>query len=255
MTYAPAPLIAARRYLLDRLDAHPGVPHDPDLDPDEVGIIAAGSGHGYHRGRYSINTSTDYSVTESSRDRAGLTDAASALDIGEFDRTVGGRRLTLRSLSLWLVEQCRAGTPDTRDIREVIYTADGRTVRRWDRLGVRASGDNSHLTHTHVSYFRDSESRDKADLFRRYVEGDGVSWTEEIVNKVWPEPPGTGSAMEAGQRLVQTQGAVIAVRAEVAELAAAVAAMSAPAITDEHLDVLAEKVAGRLAALRFIAAE
>lgn len=242
MTYAPATLVAAQRYL----QPVTGLPWQ------SLGIVADGYGDSYHRGRAYVGNGA-YSVNESPKDKAGLSNAASALDIGEFDVTVDGRRLTLRGLSVWLVEQCRAGTPDTRDIREIIYTADGRVVRRWDRLGVRTSGDSSHLTHTHISYFRDSEARDKAGLFRRYFQEDTVSWTEQVVNKVWPEPPGTGSAMEAGQRLVQTQGAVMATRAELAELAAKVDAMSTPTVTDEQLDVLAERVAARLSALRFVA--
>ncbi|MGH3878076.1 MAG: hypothetical protein ACRDSK_13685 [Actinophytocola sp.] len=158
MTYAPAKLLEAREYLKPLTG----------LNNIALGITSDGYGHGYHRGRDAINTAKDYSVIESPRDRSGLSNAASALDIGLFDRTVNGRRVTLRSLSLWLVEQCRAGAPDTRDIREIIYTPDGRVVRRWDRLGVRSSGDDSHLKHTHISYFRDSRDRDKVALFRRF---------------------------------------------------------------------------------------
>ncbi|MGH3712063.1 MAG: hypothetical protein ACRDT4_01140 [Micromonosporaceae bacterium] len=160
MTYPPAKLLDLRAYLRPRTG----------LSDNALGIVADGWGHGYHRGKDSIDESDDHSVTESSRDRAGLTNAASAIDIGLFDRTTYGRRRTLRGLSLWLVEQCKRGTRDTRDIRSIIYTPDGRVVRRWDRLGIRSSGDDSHLTHTHISYFRDSQYRDKIAVFRRYFD-------------------------------------------------------------------------------------
>ena len=49
-------------------------------------------------------------------------------------------------------------------------------VRRWDRLGRRSTGDDSHLWHTHFSFFRDSTSagRDQTPLFRRYLTGIGL---------------------------------------------------------------------------------
>ena len=64
-----------------------------------------------------------------------------------------------------------------RDLREIIYSPDGKVVRRWDRLGKRSSGDDSHLWHTHFSFFRDSTKadRDQTPLFRRYLTGIGLS--------------------------------------------------------------------------------
>ncbi|MEK8110074.1 hypothetical protein NKG94_48450 [Micromonospora sp. M12] len=57
------------------------------------------------------------------------------------------------------------------DIREIIYSANGTTVKRWDRLGERTSGDSSHRWHTHFSFFRDAikAGRDQRPLFRRYL--------------------------------------------------------------------------------------
>lgn len=159
MTYAPRTLSDARAYIIREY----GVP------ANAVGIVGD-SNHwgGYHCGEDRV-VSGDYSVVESSRDRSGLTDASAGLDIGTFSKRIDGRALNLAHFSRWLVAECKAGAPDTRDIREVIYSPDGRTVKRWDRLGRRTSGDNSHLWHTHISYFRDSESRDKTALFRRYI--------------------------------------------------------------------------------------
>lgn len=183
-TYAPATLQDARRLLLASLNG---------LTSAEVGIVGdtahAEGGDSYHLGKSQIrarNGRDRYSVDESSRDSSGLSDAAAALDIGEFSHVAGGRTHTLRTFSAWLVAQCQAGTADTRDIREVIYSLDGKTVRRWDRLGKRSSGDSSHTFHTHISYFRDSESRDKTGLFRRYLaEEVNVALDNADVSKIW----------------------------------------------------------------------
>lgn len=177
MTRAPGALTKARAYLINSYG----------VAPEKVGIVG-GPHHagGYHCGA-DRTVANDYSVVESSRDRKGLSNAAAALDIGTFSKKVGSRTLNLRSLSVWLVAQCKAGTADTRDIREVIYTDDGKTVKRWDRLGIRNTGDDSHLWHTHISYFRDSESRDKTALFKRYLEGDVSAkdvWHGYFIDKI-----------------------------------------------------------------------
>jgi len=168
MTYAPAALKAAQVYLRERTS----------LPWVSLGIVGdADHRGGYHQGEPNVPAS-DYSRDESTRDENGLSGAASALDIGDFPR--------LRELSLWIVAQCKAGAPDTRDIREVIYTPDGRTVARWDRLGIRSSGDSSHLSHTHISYHRDSEARDKVGLFRRFFEGDDdMQLSDRIDYSAW----------------------------------------------------------------------
>ncbi|MEU7655157.1 hypothetical protein AB0C42_26205 [Micromonospora taraxaci] len=173
MTRAPANLLALRSLLLTHLDNAPG---PDDLDPAEVGIVGDPS----HRGGYHCGSDrvvpNDYSVVESPRDRAGLTLDASALDVGQFDVRSGGRSNTLPSFSVWCVAQCAANAADTRDIREIIYSPDGSTVKRWDRLGKRTSGDSSHRWHTHFSFFRDAikAGRDQRPLFRRYLSSIGL---------------------------------------------------------------------------------
>ena len=170
MTSAPANLLAARSLMLDYLDIQPAHTDD-DLESAEVGIV----GDPAHRGGYHCGSDRvvpkDYSVHESSRDRAGLTIAASALDVGWFEVRSRGAVHNLRTFSVWCVEQCKANTADSRDIREIIYTDNGKTVRRWDRLGKRSTGDSSHLYHTHFSFFRDATKagRDQRPLFRRYL--------------------------------------------------------------------------------------
>ncbi|WDZ87177.1 hypothetical protein [Micromonospora cathayae] len=186
MTSAPETLLAARRLLLEHLDIQPGRTVHTDLDPAEVGIVGdpAHVG-GYHCGADRVRRVDgrirDYSVTESDRDRSGLADWACALDIGEFRVTVGGRTYDLPHLSAWIVGQCRAGAPDARDIREVIWSPDGRSVQRWDRLGRRDTGDSSHRWHTHISYHRDAirAGRDQTALFRRYLTSIGLLAGEE----------------------------------------------------------------------------
>ncbi|WBB67392.1 hypothetical protein [Micromonospora sp. WMMD812] len=194
MTRAPANLLAARSLLLTHLNVDKNTVRDSDLEPAEVGIVGD-SAHrgGYHCGSDRVVTN-DYSVVESPRDRAGLTLDAAALDVGQFSVRAGGGTHTLRSFSTWCVGQCAANAADTRDIREIIYSPDGRTVRRWDRLARRSSGDDSHLWHTHFSFFRDSikAGRDQTPLFRRYLTTiglleDDMAWTaaeKDQVNRI-----------------------------------------------------------------------
>ncbi|MBO4208698.1 hypothetical protein [Micromonospora echinofusca] len=162
MTRAPENLLALRRLFLDHFD---------DLTPASLGIVGD-EDHvgGYHCGSDRVVTD-DYSVVESPRDRAGLTDHAAALDIGRFDVQVAGQTHDLRTFSRWLVAQCVENTVDSQDIREVIYSPDGQVVKRWDRLAKRDTGDNSHRIHTHVSFFRDAikANRDQRPLIRRYL--------------------------------------------------------------------------------------
>ncbi|MFY1655996.1 peptidoglycan-binding domain-containing protein [Micromonospora sp. WMMD1274] len=171
MTTAPPNLLAVRKLLLAHLDVDKTRARADDLESAEVGIVGDPAHRGgYHCGSDRVITN-DYSVVESSRDRTGLTRYASALDVGQFKVRSGGATHNLRTFSTWIVTQCAANTADTRDIREVIYSPDGRTVRRWDRLGKRSSGDNSHVFHTHFSFFRDAikAGRDQTRLFRRYL--------------------------------------------------------------------------------------
>lgn len=151
MTYAPDDLLAIQRYCR----AQTGQPWE------SLGIThQQPNGGGYHEGhdllhlagRAPEDPGGDYSYDESPRDRNGLTDAASAFDLG-------GGFSRFREITLGIVRACELGDPRTLDVREVIYTPNGREVWRWDRLGWRASGDSSHLTHTHISFFRDSAGR------------------------------------------------------------------------------------------------
>lgn len=133
---------------------------------------------GYHLGKDRIFDGSgpgigwdDYSV-KTSRDKAGLTNAASAMDIGKLN----GTYTALWAFSELLARECMARKPDTKDIREVIYwdRANSRVVG-WSALApdrlIPNYGDASHKYHTHVSWYRDSEYRSlsKADLWSRLL--------------------------------------------------------------------------------------
>lgn len=167
MTIAPPEALQARQELIDEFDMNPGRVVDNDLDPAEVGIVG-GSGHvgtdTYHCGAPELPTWATYSRTESRRDNR-VEAYAAALDIGHF----ANGKANLRHFSIWLVEQCKKGVSWTQNIREVIYSPDGYRVVRWDRLGVRNTGDESHLWHTHISFFRDSRCGGALAMVRAYI--------------------------------------------------------------------------------------
>jgi hypothetical protein len=163
MTYTPAPLKALGAYWT----AHGGV---------NLGVVGnAAHTSGYHLGRDRIYDGTgpglgdnDYSV-KLARDKAGLTNAASAIDLGKLN----GSLPQLREFSIWLVAELMAKPMYRRDFREVIYSPDGVKVQRYSALDNLihtgpGNGDASHTGHTHLSYLRDSEGRDKIAAFAGY---------------------------------------------------------------------------------------
>lgn len=161
MTYAPATIRELGAYWTQ----HGGV---------NLGIVGDTShvngGVSYHLGRSDLREDA-YSIVLQ-RDKAGLSEAASAIDLGKLD----GSLFNLQIFSQWLVRQCQAHAPGTRDIREVIYTPNGLApIHRWSEPDQRiytgaGQGDLSHLTHTHISFYRDSENRDKVGIFAPYFE-------------------------------------------------------------------------------------
>ena len=159
MTYNPATLVALGKYWTGKGGVNLGV----------VGDTAhQAKGTSYHLGASQLVTGA-YSK-QTARDRAGLTEAASAIDLGKLN----GSLPKLRAFSQWLVKQARANAPGTSDMREIIYSPDGVRVLRWDRQRGYASAsregeaDTSHRTHTHISWYRDAEKRDHTVAFRPY---------------------------------------------------------------------------------------
>lgn len=173
MTTAPASLLELGKYW----EAHGGV---------NLGIVG-NTAHtkGYHLGRDRIYDGSgpgvgdqDYSV-QHPRDRAGLTTAASAIDLGRLNGSLDD----LYRFSRELVRACSHAAPGSRDVREIIYSPDGQKVQRWSGIDGAihegpGNGDATHLTHTHISYFRDSQRRSKVGLFAPLLEADmpAVTW-------------------------------------------------------------------------------
>jgi hypothetical protein len=208
VTYAPPTYLDARAFLIAELDMHPGsAAYGEDLDPAEVGIVGSrahvAAGTSYHLGADQLKRWLHPYSVELARDRRGLTHGAAALDIGQFRMTfANGRTVTHHDLGAWCVEQCQAGAPDAAWIREIIYSPDGRTVLRYDRERGQGSAprageaDDSHLTHDHLSGYRDAEHVDKTALFRRFLAemgGDDMPSIEEILAADIDPGPGTHS--------------------------------------------------------------
>lgn len=195
MTFAPPTLVELGRYLV----AHGAV---------NLGIVGdtahAAKGTSYHLGKDQL-TADAYSA-KLPRDKAGLSNAASAIDIGAVNGSLQG----LQRLSSWLVDACINEQPDTEDIREVIYSPDGSGVFRWDNAAKKAytagtgtgQGDDSHRSHTHVSYYRDSESHDKVALYARYFEEDEVDPTEDLPIAICDFDPGATLYADRDRRTV-----------------------------------------------------
>jgi hypothetical protein len=184
MTYNPTDLLAVHNYLRVKTG----------LPANELGVVgdtSHNSSGGYHVGNDVLSNigklSSDYSKRESSRDRPG-SNAASAIDIGNFARR--------RDITAFILAGLLAGDPRLSDVREMIYCLDGVNVRRFDRLGIRSSGDDSHKTHTHISFFRDSEGgRNGMDNFlgfvKEFFEGKVETLDERLLNG-WPVPKELG---------------------------------------------------------------
>lgn len=193
MTYSPKTLTDLGRYWTGQGGVNLGVVGD-------VNHLT-----GYHLGRDRIYSSTgqgddDYSVRHP-RDKAGLSGAASAIDLGKLE----GSYHKLYAFSRWLVSQGQSGAPGTGDIREIIYSPDGQQVQRWSGIDNKihtgpGNGDSSHRTHTHISYFRDSEQRDKVTTFAAYWNGE-----DDMGLEGGPVSPGEGIGtvrIKAGRGLV-----------------------------------------------------
>lgn len=158
MTFAPQKLKDLAAFWQGQGGVHLGI----------VGDQAHGTvGVSYHLGKSQL-IPTAYSI-QLPRDKAGLTEAASAIDLGKLN----GSLLTLRTFSRWLVARCLSDRVARFDVREIIYSPDGVNVQRYSGVSNAiftgaGNGDSSHRTHTHISFYRDSEKRDKIALFRPF---------------------------------------------------------------------------------------
>lgn len=187
MTYAPQTYLDGRAFLRAEFR----------IPENALGIVGDDShkrvGTSYHLGKDDLKMWKDPYSARLARDKAGLTNGAAAFDIGSFSKTYpNGRKVTLRTFSVWIVKQCQLGTADTRWIREVIYTDNGVRVLRYDAhrgvdsAPVAGEADDSHLWHTHVSGWRDCEHVDKTRLFKRFVAE--MSGSAPVVPVPVPQP-------------------------------------------------------------------
>ena len=162
-------------------------------------------GVSYHLGKDDL-ISTAYSI-QSKRDRAGLSKAASAIDLGPLDGSLDN----LQAFSRWLVARCRADSKVRRDIREIIYTANGTSVQRYSGIDNAihhgpGNGDLSHLHHTHISYFRDSEFREKVEAFRPFF---AAAWGTDVAAELRAVDPTARRVALAIRRTGHDFGALI----------------------------------------------
>lgn len=175
----------------------------------------AARGVSYHLGKDEL-IDTAYSI-QSRRDRDGLTNAASAIDLGKLER----RLANLQAFSRWLVARCMADSVVRKDIREIIYTPDGRKVQRYSGIDNKihtgpGNGDRSHRTHTHISYFRDSEAKDKVFAFRPFFEA--AAWAPGVPPEIQAVDPTARKVALAVRRAGHDFGTVIDVSDLVAAL-------------------------------------
>ncbi len=142
MTYAPATITELARYWQRQGGVNLGIVGDTGH---------AQKGVSYHLGKSQLAAGA-YS-NRTARDRRGLTEAASAIDLGRL----GGSLTKLRSFSAWFAAQCKAGKPGYSDVREVIWwDAKASRVIGWSDLDpkkfIPGYGDATHKSHTHISF-------------------------------------------------------------------------------------------------------
>lgn len=224
MTYAPATLVTLGDYLFVHSAVNLGI----------VGDTAhQATGTSYHLGKSAL-TATAYS-RQTARDKAGLTEAASAIDIGKINGTL----TELQAFSRWFVGQCRRNAPGTSDIREFIYSPDGVTVLRWDRERGFASDPKageasaSHTGHSHTSWYRDSEMRDKIAPFRGWFEGGDMRLTT-IKGEDWTPTTGASGASNGVLREQPITSAPIVARIPAGTPVRSIAEITTTAATDSN---------------------
>lgn len=223
MTSAPSDLLDLRAILMDETGL---------TDPASVGIVGDGAHQktgGYHEGRDVLtmigryhptaaagSSSEDYSC-RLQRDRAGLTNSSSGVDIG-YRWPKGGNAAWLRFNNL-LVGQLLAGDPALTAVRALNYSPDGSAKRRRDRESgwtLQSSTDTVDV-HTHLEFYRDTEGRRQPTIARlgqiahvaaaggTSMAGTGLTftWGETLdayiqrIEKIWVPGANAAAAMPA----------------------------------------------------------
>jgi hypothetical protein len=164
MSFAPENLKAVRRYIVEKT----GVPFE------NISIRSAKSNRGYHAGKDQIygpygQGDNDYSVRQT-RDKAGLTNASSAIDIKLPYRGVDS---PLRRLTAYLLTVAKAGGFG-RSITEIIGPDATGAANYWSKatgwLPRPRLAPASHEWHIHLGFFRDTEFIDKVAIFKPFFE-------------------------------------------------------------------------------------
>jgi hypothetical protein len=251
VTFAPQSLLACRHVFKARF---------PQISDGDLGIVGGPShvltGTSYHLGADQLKIGRDPYSARTARDKAGLSNAASAFDLTD---QIGAS--LLRLLSTWTVGQCRAKAGDTLDIREIIFSPDGNAVLTWDReRGVTSfplqRGDSSHRVHTHFSWYRDSENRNRHAVFERFFE-EGLAhmaeFTQEQIDSIyftlvqadgWAIHARAAALQQAAGRM---EPKLNAVESTLAAVQAKLDTLTTPTVvTDEQLERVLKKVLGSL---------
>lgn len=243
MTFAPQSALDARHVFTRR---YPNIPiTDFGITGDHDHVL---QGTGYHLGRDQLKMRLGPYSARTSRDLAGLSNAASALDV---PNSIG----ILPELSAWMVAQCRAKAPDTLDIREIVFSPDGVAVLTWDReRGVTSypmpRGSLSHRTHTHFSWYRDSEFHNRAAVFERFFnEREDMLRDEELTipretlltGETLP-PEGEHEKVDAATAVAFALRHAFAARRASEEALKIVKDLKIPLVTDEQLERVLRKI-------------
>jgi hypothetical protein len=164
VTEAPADLVQLQKAILKATG----------LSANAVGIKGdkkhAEKGVSYHLGKDQIKRAKNPYSVRLQRDVKGLTNAASAMDIGD-DWPRGGREAWKRFNNL-LVAALQAGDPALGTIRATNFSPDGSERKRADRqkaFRVEGSDDNVEI-HTHIEWYRDTEGQRAGACTTRIVE-------------------------------------------------------------------------------------
>lgn len=258
MTSAPPDLLAFRHQIISLTGLN-------GLSVGIVGDSAHAATGGYHEGKSDLarvgryhtwatagSNSEDYSV-RLQRDRDGLTDHASAIDIG-YDWPHGGNQAWLKFNNL-LAADLRAGQPALAAVRAVNYSPDGTLRRRIDRengFAVEVSSDSVDI-HTHIECFRDTEGR-RQDTLNRLVAliraaitgGDMAGEADYAFSGVYP---GADPRINGRSWMAQAVGNPIADAVQrLGRIEAALAKAQPAALTDTQAAALADTIAARLVA-------
>jgi hypothetical protein len=150
----------------------------------QLGGIVGDVAHsfGYHLARRDLPT-TDYSV-QLPKDKLGPGDAASALDVSlPPDLMIA---CTQR-----LLTAARQRDPRLRALREFCGTTDGQHTHPYDlsngQDGPLDSWDSSHLTHIHLSFYREyaDNTQALAPIAEVFTGEEPMPTADEIADAVW----------------------------------------------------------------------